>query len=347
LADTPKLVQIKPVQPKVLQPAQQYIPLPTQPKPQPAAKPDPAIQSASMQAANNLLAVAKIAQGGVNGAVSQTNIVGIIESPVVGKDKANNRQAVYNAFVLAGFSQNQALALTAEVGRENSFDTKTMFGTHSDLGNNKTNLGFFSWQGARKPDLVRFLKDNNAVDSSGNMIRNQNALNAMAKFAKYEIENKSEYSKTKSKFLDHKNIDPEVAAPILGRNYIGWAYGQNAVNKGTIPFDWKSHDQRRRNHLRDIKNDVNKSAEAQKANLTSHTFTSPNTLSESPTKINPYKEQANRMAMNASNVTIHQSFKTDMTINGAMQPVESARAVQRQHETGLAIMMRNAQGILV
>lgn len=60
-------------------------------------------------------------------------------------------------------------------------------------------------------------------------------------------------------------------------------------------------------------------------------------------KSNPHKSQvSNSSNMTASNVTIHQSFTTDMTINGAREPIESANAVKRQQENQLAFMARNA-----
>lgn len=36
-----------------------------------------------------------------------------------------------------------------------------------------------------------------------------------------------------------------------------------------------------------------------------------------------------------------------MVLNGVKDPVDSAKAMQRQHENGLAIMIRGAQGVLV
>lgn len=44
---------------------------------------------------------------------------------------------------------------------------------------------------------------------------------------------------------------------------------------------------------------------------------------------------------------IHQEFKTDMTINGAKEPIESANAVKRQQENSMAVMARNAKGFIV
>lgn len=63
---------------------------------------------------------------------------------------------------------------------------------------------------------------------------------------------------------------------------------------------------------------------------------------------NPHKSQVNNSSnMSASNVTIHQSFKTDMTLNGVSSPVESANAVKHQQENSMAIMARGAKGVFV
>lgn len=72
----------------------------------------------------------------------------------------------------------------------------------------------------------------------------------------------------------------------------------------------------------------------------------PNMNTSASSSNNPHKGQVNSSNMSASNVTIHQSFKTDMTINGAREPVESANAVKRQQENQLAFMARNAMGPL-
>lgn len=62
---------------------------------------------------------------------------------------------------------------------------------------------------------------------------------------------------------------------------------------------------------------------------------------------NPHKSQvSNSSNVTASNVTIHQSFKTDMTLNGVNNPVDAAHAVKRQQENQLAFMARNAMSPL-
>lgn len=58
---------------------------------------------------------------------------------------------------------------------------------------------------------------------------------------------------------------------------------------------------------------------------------------------NPHKSQVSNSSSTASkNITVHQSFKTDMTINGAREPIESANAVKRQQENQMTFMARNA-----
>ncbi|MNZ09367.1 Phage-related minor tail protein [compost metagenome] len=62
---------------------------------------------------------------------------------------------------------------------------------------------------------------------------------------------------------------------------------------------------------------------------------------------NPHKSQvSNSSNVTASNVTIHQSFKTDMTLNGVNNPVDAAHAVKRHQENQLAFMARNAMSPL-
>ncbi|WP_151746658.1 cell wall hydrolase [Acinetobacter soli] len=78
-----------------------------------------------------------------------------------------------------------------------------------------------------------------------------------------------------------------------------------------------------------------------------NTGSSLNLSSVAPPSGNPYKSQINNASnMSASNVTIHQTYQTDMTINGARDPVESAKAVKRQQENSYIVMARGAQGVI-
>jgi hypothetical protein len=132
-----------------------------------------------------------------------------------------NIKKVYQAFINAGFSDKQAKALTAEVGRENAYQSKYIFGHHTDMANSADNLGFFSWQGDRKKNLLKKLQQK-GLYSDGRIKEGQEALNTMAEFAKEEMQNISSYKKTKEGFLNNPNVSQKEAAELLGRNYLRW-----------------------------------------------------------------------------------------------------------------------------
>lgn len=163
-------------------------------------------------------------------------------------------QAVYKAYRNAGLSHNQALAITAEVGRENSFQAKYIFGGHIDPAGAKgggtiQNIGMISWNGSRAFRLRNYLAQKGLMGKSG-MVRTQATLDAQAQFSVQEM--KTNYRNGLQNFWANPNASPESFARELGKNYIVWAYGQNSIrdrNGGRIPFNWRSHDDRRRGHL--------------------------------------------------------------------------------------------------
>jgi hypothetical protein len=157
------------------------------------------------------------------------------EAKVLGQDAAKpgteglepgdqqRMKMTYDAFTAAGFSHKQSLALTAEVGRENGFQEKFMFGTHSDPYNNATNLGMLSMQGPRLTNLKEALKNEGRFDVNGELIRDQETMNAMARFYMTEMQT-SENTKRTQEFLSNPDIDPQRAAELLGKGYIRWRY---------------------------------------------------------------------------------------------------------------------------
>ena len=74
----------------------------------------------------------------------------------------------------------------------------------------------------------------------------------------------------------------------------------------------------------------------------------PNIQTITPPTGNPNKEQVNQTNSNtkSSQVTIHQEYKTEMTINGARDPQASAQAVKRSQENANVFMARNAVGAI-
>ena len=157
---------------------------------------------------------------------------------------------VYKAYRNAGLSHNQAMAITAEVGRENNFNPHTLFGTHPDPARDKNgniirNVGMLSWNQGRDIQAL------NAMRNAGVLGQQSQAnLNAQAAFSVREM--LTGYKGKLRNFLNNPNGSPEQFAQELGRNYIVWAYGQNTIRGkggGRVPFNWQKHDTRRRNHL--------------------------------------------------------------------------------------------------
>jgi hypothetical protein len=146
------------------------------------------------------------------------------------KGKEKLMKQVYDSFINAGYSPAQAKALTAEVGRENDFNPKNVFGRHVDANNGEVNTGFFSWQKSRGKELDAFMRSKGLVDKNGNIIQGQEALNAMAEFSKMEIETNPEYARTKKGFLNNPNISQSEAAKVLGKNYIRWDMDGKKIN---------------------------------------------------------------------------------------------------------------------
>lgn len=141
------------------------------------------------------------------------------------------QQSVMKAFEKAGLSKNQARIITAEVGRENSFDPSVVFGAHTDDSNKKTNVGLLSWQGGREAPLLARLKSK-GLYIDGKIQQSQDSLDEMAKYAVHEINTKPEYAATKKTFLSNPDVDYNTATKVLGTNFIKWRYNDPEYKSG-------------------------------------------------------------------------------------------------------------------
>ncbi len=134
-------------------------------------------------------------------------------------------QAVYTAFRNAGLSDAQARVMTAEVGRENSWNANTIFGYHNDP-HKGVNLGMISWQGQRGRNLERELTRQGLM-RNGQMVRSQAALDAQARFLVDEMRhNKHGGSQAGNaavqRFLANPDIDAQTGMDDIGRHFIRW-----------------------------------------------------------------------------------------------------------------------------
>lgn len=146
------------------------------------------------------------------------------------------QKQVYQAYLNAGLSPNQARIITAEVGREGSFSPKNLFGVHIDPKNGATNLGMLSWQGNRGQALYSALKSQGLIRGNG-IAPTQDALNMMARFSIDEMRNKKEYRQTAQTFLNNPDVDYQTGAAVLGRNFIRWRYDDPVYKSGHVNRD--------------------------------------------------------------------------------------------------------------
>lgn len=134
---------------------------------------------------------------------------------------------VFNAFKNAGFSDSQATALTGEVHRENGFQNKYIYGTHSDPANRATNVGMISWQGGRKDAFMDYMAGQNLLDKNGKIKQGQDSLDAQAKFIRQEMETNSHGGSRKQNdriqnWLQNPNADAKMSQNVLGGDFIRW-----------------------------------------------------------------------------------------------------------------------------
>lgn len=134
-----------------------------------------------------------------------------------------NMQMVLQALKNAGLNDNQARILGAEIGRENGFQSRYLWGYHLDPANKAKNIGLISWQGARVTALERRLSQAGLL-KNGKMVQSQEALDVQAKFLVDEIKSNSAYAETRKKFLENPNVDYATGHRVLGKNFIRWAY---------------------------------------------------------------------------------------------------------------------------
>ncbi|WP_202741479.1 hypothetical protein [Acinetobacter sp. 'aerobic (ED)'] len=144
---------------------------------------------------------------------------------------ATLQDRILQGFKNAGLSLNQARIITAEVGRENSFDPSIVFGVHSDPKNKKQNVGMLSWQNGREVPLLNSLKKNGLIEN-GKIKDDQKSIDLMARYAVHEMRTKPEYAQTKKQFLDNPNVPYKDATQVLGRNFIRWRFDDPEYSSG-------------------------------------------------------------------------------------------------------------------
>lgn len=142
-----------------------------------------------------------------------------------------NMAMVLQALKNAGLNDNQARILGAEIGRENSFQDKYLWGYHPDAANGKKNIGIISWQKERATAVENRLRQAGLIQN-GKIVKGQQSLDVMAKYLVDEIRTDPKYAATRRQFLDNPNVDYTTGTRVLGRNFIRWAYDNPKYKSG-------------------------------------------------------------------------------------------------------------------
>lgn len=136
---------------------------------------------------------------------------------------------VFTAFKNAGFSDEQARQLTAQVGRENEYNPRYLFGTHTDANNGLTNIGMISWQGSRGTRLRQEMQQQGFI-KNGKMVQSQEALDYQAKYLAREMANDPAYARTRRDFMQNPNPTYEKGMGALNDNFIRWDSAGKKIN---------------------------------------------------------------------------------------------------------------------
>lgn len=337
LADTPKQVQhvsqnqVNASKAPIPKDTHKIIPLPQ------------SMQTAKIEAIDHLLTVAKTAQIGVNAVVpSNSEYEFSFGKDVDGYIKEAATKYGIDEKILRGFVKMEAgwtgaMSPTGAIGT-GQFTQGTWNGLAKTDEGKAIGMIPITKANFRTPDDPRRDKRINTLATA------LLAKNNMAVLKGYGISGAGE-----NLYMAH-NIGPETfALALTGKaNAAGLdAMRKNGMKKGETPRQFAD---RQRKIFMQHYNQANK-PKAQ--NITSANYSEdkgfnvPVIKNYSAPLGNPNREQVNKQTLTASNVTIYQSFKTDMTLNGVSSPVDSAAAVKRQNENSMAIMIRGAQGVLV
>lgn len=148
------------------------------------------------------------------------------ELQVHGDTQQRNMIMVYNSFLHAGFSPKQAAIMTAEVGRENSFDSPSLYGTHYDPEKKHLiNGGMISFNQDRKIALDSEMMAKGLVAKgkigTASYVEGQASLDAMAQFMYKELSTQKRYA-TAWKALNDESKSVDDIHYAIGKNYIVW-----------------------------------------------------------------------------------------------------------------------------
>ena len=182
-----------------------------------------------------------------------------VQLQLLNNKNLENGYRVYQAFLKAGLSSNQSLAIAAQVGREGDFKNSNLFGSHTDNNNGASNVGMLSWQGSRAKELLKDLRSRDLLNVDGSIKQTQEAIDVMAKFAVQEIMTKKEYVKTRKAVMSGVE-DYSQLSEVFGKNFVRWDFDGKKINAN-------KHKQKELNYYQQLSNLVGMSPDGNSIKL--------------------------------------------------------------------------------
>ncbi|HEV2816715.1 MAG TPA: phage tail tip lysozyme [Allosphingosinicella sp.] len=143
--------------------------------------------------------------------------------------QAETASVLYNEFRSLGWTDEGARTMVAQIGRENGFDPRLMFGTHTDANPAAgTNGGIVSWNRDRRAAFMQFMTRGGFV-RDGRIVPSREALRAQARFADQEM--RARYPASAQAVRD-PNGNYQTIEPVLSNNYFGWDRAGHRINAG-------------------------------------------------------------------------------------------------------------------
>jgi hypothetical protein len=121
-----------------------------------------------------------------------------------------------------------ARTYVAQIGRENGY-SDVMFGVHTDHNNGLANVGMMSWQGNRASGLMNYMRSQGLLNSDGSIVKNDEAIRAMARYSDIEIKTTPGYAPT-NRAVHQGGLRYDSIEPTMSTNYVGWDRAGNKIN---------------------------------------------------------------------------------------------------------------------
>lgn len=151
--------------------------------------------------------------------------------PAAKGDRARHMKVLYDSFRKQGLTHEGSVTMLAQIGRENAYNPKHLFGTHYDPHNKKLNAGLISWQGDRATKLLAYMKRRGQLDDDGKIKRTDEALAVQAEFMVQEMKNNKQYSQSYKAVTDPNKKYSEIEGTV-GDNYIAWRRNDPRYREG-------------------------------------------------------------------------------------------------------------------